>query len=62
MKFIDKNVVPIPNILLEKGVGETEKNIELYKKNPKEYMSDTVSARSKDCARSLDIDSNIYGH
>lgn len=62
MKFIDKNIVPIPNILLEKGVGETEKNIDLYKNNPKEYSSDTVSARSKDCAKSLDIDPNIYGH
>lgn len=62
MKFIDKKVALVPNILLEKGVGLTEKNIYLYKNNPKEYTSDTVSANSRDCAKSLEIDSNIYGH
>lgn len=62
MKFIDKNTVAIPDILLEKGISKTEENKELYRKNPKEYTSVTVSANSEDCAKSFKIDSKIYGH
>ena len=29
MKFIDKNTVAIPSILLEKGTSKTEENIDL---------------------------------
>ena len=30
MKFIDKNTVAIPDILLEKGTSKTEENIDFY--------------------------------
>lgn len=62
MKFIDKNTVAIPSILLEKGTSKTEENIDLYRKNPKEYTSVTISPNSRDCAKSLAIDSKVYGH
>lgn len=41
MKFIDKDKVPVPQILTTQGASETKKNKKVYSENKKKYTSNT---------------------
>ena len=62
MKFIDKSIFPIPDILKIKGTEETTENKKRYKANKAKYTSNTPYQNSPGAAQSFNIDRNIYGH